>query len=566
MLIEYNILNKKISLNINNNSNFSNSFTLTINNIVIYGAIVINNNLNTNTNLTVFYKEAPYSSGIFNKKNFNKSDKETRISRQIDRSLRPFLIKIKKEININIILLQNPYNKDPIEEILLTGFLLNHISGFIKEENLYGENIQINEKNKKNLNIILTANNKGIVMLEGYFNKITKEELFVYVNCFIENQKIFKEFYEFINKEIGEKFYFFYEKKTEEQLNLTNLKKRIDGRKWLEIRPINISLNPLKINSCIFQRGETKVLVVCNIQESEYNEFSLQYKFHPFSVEGMGETFGNSRREKGHSFLGQNSLKYLTHKGLSYEVISEVLICNGSSSMATVCGGSLCFYLFSGGELVSGITSGIIGNNICLDLSGEEDQISKCDLKIVSNKNNEILSIFMDTKETINLELLNKLITNGLKGNNKILKIMKESLKDLDKTSFFLKKEKISFFNYKENIINLEKIFNVKITTYKNGIVIIDHKNIHKKNLDYLVEIIKSYDSLTHGKKVICVVGTIKEVNNKTVIHLGGFNYIIDNPKDFKYKTGDIISGIINNNNNQSKFIILESIKKIKLK
>lgn len=567
MLIEYNILNKKISLVISNYNDCSNNITLTVNDIVIYGVLVIGNNLNTNTNLTVFYKETSYCTGIFNKKNFNKSDKEIRISRQIDRSLRPFLNKINKEININIILLQNPHNKDPIEEILLVGFLLAHISGFNKNY-LYIENIQINEKNKKNFNMILVGNNNGLVMLEGYFNKIIKNEILIYAYKFIENQKTFVNFYKYIDEQIGDNFYIKYENKSENNIDqcIKNIKKRIDGRKWLEIRPINITLNPLMVNSCIFQRGETKVLVACNIQESEYNDFSLQYRFHPFSVGGMGETFGNSRREKGHSFLAQNSLKYSTLRNLSYEIISEVLVCNGSSSMATVCGGALCLFLFNGEDLVSGITTGIIDKNITLDLSGEEDQISKCDLKIVNNNNNEILSLFMDTKETITINELDKLITNGMKGNCKIIKIMENSLKDCKKVSFLLKKEKVVCFNYKENVLNLEKIFNVKISTYKNGLIIIDYKELNKKNLDCLIGIIKSYDSLVHDKKITCLVGAMKEVNNKTVIHLGCFNYIIENQKDFKYKTGDIINGIVNNNNNQSKIIILENIKKIKLK
>lgn len=578
MKIDYKIQNKNIYINVEKNRENSLNIYFSTETINIFASIVINpNNFNrkSGTNLTIFYKETAYSTGKFNKKTTNKSDKEIRISRQIDRTIRPFLENINNEINITIILLENTNNEDPLNSILLTVFTLLHISGFKNLlNNIYGEHIIGKEiKNfiaieetsfNKNYNLLVTLNNNGLIMLEGYLNKLSESEIIYLINSLINKKKIYEDFYEYINNKFKEDFILNIDYYNEIQEPII-YKKRLDGRKWLDIRPISISLNPLKLISSIFQRGDTKVLVVANISEGEYNDFSLQYKFHPFSVGETGETFGNSRREKGHSFLAQNSFKYICYKSINYEIISEVLKCNGSSSMATVCGASIALNLAYNEELISGITVGIINNNLLVDLRSEEDYISNCDLKLVSNKNKEILSIFMDTKQPISLENLKKLLDNGVKSNIKIIKSMEDSIKSqihTYKTSFLIKKEKIQYINHKNNLQNLENLFECKIKYFNNGLIFIS--GTHKKKFQIIQEIIKSYDSLLHDKKVTCLINNIKENQDaQIVIHLGSFNYIIPKDSKFKYKVGDVITGIIDNNHNKSNKIILHNIKKI---
>lgn len=579
MKLHYKIQNKDINIHVEKNRNNSMNIIFNSNNISILASLVINKNIcnkKPGTNLTVFYKETSYANGKFNRKNPNKSDKEIRISRQIDRTIRPLIENISSEINITIIMLQNPNNEDPLNDILLSVFILMYTSGFKDNlHNIYGEHIIGKEiKNfvktqdttiNKNYSLLATLNDKGLIMLEGYLNKLTKEEITNLINCFIEKANLYKELYKYIDENLPEDLFI---KNIEYNLpsEIEIYKKRIDERKWSDIRPIQLTLNPLKITSCIFQRGDTQVLVVGNMAEGEYNDFVLQYKFHPFSVGETGETFGNSRREKGHSFLAQNSFKYLAYRGITYDMISEVLKCNGSSSMATVCGASVCLNLFYGEPLISGITVGIINNNLLVDLRSEEDYISDCDLKLVSNKNKEILSIFMDTKQPVSLEKFEKLMDKAVKSNIKIIKDMESSIQKYEegtyKTSILIKKEKIQYITHKNNLQNLENFFQSKIKCFNNGLIIINSNN--KKNFQVLEEIIKSYDSLLQDKQVTCLIHNIKENTEKqTIIHLGSFNYILEEGQDFKYKIGDVIKGYIQNNNNKSNKISLKDIEKI---
>jgi polyribonucleotide nucleotidyltransferase len=574
MKLHYKIQNKDITVQVDKNRENSMNINFSTNNISIFGSLVLNkNNINKKpgTNLTIFYKETPYSTGKFNKKTFNKSDKEIRISRQIDRTLRPLLENFNEEMNITIMMLENINNEDPLNDILLTVFILMYVSGFKNIlNNIYGEHISGKEIRNfmgdginKNYNLLATVNDKGIIMLEGYLNKLTEGEVGTLINTLMDKKNIYKDLYSYIDDNLSENFSINEGSSLLSPVEIPPYKKRLDGRKWLEIRPIHVKLNPLKLTSCIFQRGDTEVLVVANISEGDYNDFNLQYKFHPFSVGETGETFGNSRREKGHSFLAQNSFKYIAYRGITYDIISEVLKCNGSSSMATVCGGSICLHMLFGDDLISGITTGIINNNLLVDLRSEEDYISECDLKLVSNKNEEIFSLFMDTKKPISLDNFQKLMEKALKSNIKIIKSMEEIIninKTDFKTSILIKKEKIPYINHKNNLQNLENLFESKIKCFTNGLIVITGNN--KKNFQVLKEVIESYDSLLHDKKITCLIHSIKENTEKqTVVHLGSFNYIPT--EDFKYKVGDVISGTIDNNHNKSNKIILHNIKKI---
>lgn len=556
--IKFNIFNKDLKISLQHQKINTNSIYLTYGDIVLFGSFVINksnpNNTRGGSNLTVFYKDTPYSqSKTFNKKSFAKTDKEIRISRQIDRSIRPFLSIISNgEITITIMLLQNTSNDSPLSAILWTSSILCYFSGMDKLlKNMYAN--EISHHNQADM--LIAMNDDGIVMLEGYFNNIDQDALLAYVENIQNEQKIFSEIFAKIQP-----INLFNNIDINPNGNLVNYKTRIDKRKWLEIRPINIELKPLQKISAIFQRGATSVLTVMQIGHYEYNDFSLKYNFHPFSVGESGETFGNSRREKGHSFLAQNSFKYKNYRQLSYDCVGEVLSCNGSSSMATVCGTSLCLNIAYGAELISGITCGIINNQVMVDLTSEEDNISHCDIKIVSSKDKKIYSIFMDTKTIISIDQLKKLINTGLKSNIQIIKIMEQSTKNLDNRCMIqIKREKIQNLLAKNNIETLEAKFSIKIQVFECGLIIL--KSSNKKHFEVVKKILDSYNSLLHDKQITCVVYNKKILEDKKiVINLGAFNYITDS---FKYDIGDIITAIIDNQNNTSSRIILNKIKKI---
>jgi polyribonucleotide nucleotidyltransferase len=551
-IINYSIFEKNLKLTLINKNN-TNSITVNYGGIVLHGSIVVSKLSNKNTNLTIYYKEASYVNiKNFNKKSFSKSDKEVRISRQIDRSIRPFFSEVNEDVTITIMLLQNTHNDNVLPCILWTAFLLCHRSGLSnKMKNPYSNIFYSPGKGE----MVISVNDEGIVMMEGYFNKFDKQQVIEEVIKILDEQKNFRHIYGEISVvNLLENF--------KSPMVVENYKKRLDGRKWKDIRDINITLNPLHMTSVIFTRGETSVLTVMNITENDYNDFNLQYKFHPFSVGESGETFGNSRREKGHSFLVQNSFKYIQYKYLSYDVIGEVLFCNGSSSMATACGTSLCLYIEYGEDLISGITCGIIGDKFLVDLRSNEDQISQCDIKVVSNREKQILSVFMDTKVTINIMQLEELLQLALESNIKIIKKMEEAVEGLKyRTIVQIKKEKLVYFIGKNNSQELENMFDVKLKIYDCGLVVI--KSSNKQHFNAVTEIVNSYNPLLHDKEITCLVKNKKILENKTFqINLGPFVYTTEK---FKYEIGDVIKGVIDNGNNTSPKILLNNIKRVKI-
>jgi len=553
--INFTFLNKKIEIFLKNNFDNSNSFRLIYEGMVVYGNVVVAKiPTNKNTNLTVYYKETPYvNPKTFHKKEYMKTDKEVRTSRQIDRSLRPFLTLLKGEITITVMLLQNLSSKDPLPCILWGTYVLMFYTGL----GHLLKNIYTNLISNANSSVVFTVNDEGFIMGEGYFNKKSIAEVLTMGQQIQEEQRVFKEIYkQIIPCPLGLL-------SPPPLLAAPKSKTRLDGRKLKEIRKIHILLQPLEATSVIFSRGPTSVLTVMNIFTSDYNEFTLQYKFHPFSVGEPGETFGNSRREKGHSFLAQNSFKHLYHRYLSYKVVGEVLCCNGSSSMATVCGASLCLYLEYGEDFISGVTCGIINKKIIVDLSSEEDQISHCDIKVVSNRKKEILSIFMDTKQTISPPQLEELIINATNSNCQIIKKMDASVKNSGyRTLMTLKKEKMPYLLGKNNLQDLKNLFEVEVRTFDTGLIMLRSNN--KKHFQLMKDILDSYNSLLQDKKITCFVKSKKNTSHEEVsVNLGVFNYITSN---FPYEVGDLITATIENANNTSSKIILKNMKKINFK
>ncbi|MBI2091405.1 MAG: polyribonucleotide nucleotidyltransferase [Deltaproteobacteria bacterium] len=198
-------------------------------------------------------------------------------------------------------------------------------------------------------------------------------------------------------------------------------KKRIDGRKWDEIRQItcDVGLLPRTHGSALFTRGETQALVVTTlgtkddrqiidgIMEEYEKRFMLHYNFPPFSVGETKPLRSPGRREIGHGALAERALNYVlpeeTEFPYTMRIVSEILESNGSSSMATVCGSTLS--LMDAGvpikNPVAGIAMGLIKEGsefvILSDILGDEDHLGDMDFKVAGTKNG-ITSVQMDIK------------------------------------------------------------------------------------------------------------------------------------------------------------------------
>jgi polyribonucleotide nucleotidyltransferase len=229
--------------------------------------------------------------------------------------------------------------------------------------------------------------------------------------------------------------------------------KRIDGRAPDEIRKItcNVGILPRAHGSGLFTRGETQALAVTTFGTSEDEQrieslhegessksFMLHYNFLPFSVGEASMLRGPSRREIGHGNLAERALTPILPPKDDFpytiRIVSEILESNGSSSMATVCGG--CLSLMDAGvpikEPVAGIAMGLIKDGeteiVLSDILGDEDHLGDMDFKIAGSKNG-ITAIQMDIKiKGITKETMSKAVIQGQQGIEKILNIMTETL------------------------------------------------------------------------------------------------------------------------------------------
>ena len=229
-------------------------------------------------------------------------------------------------------------------------------------------------------------------------------------------------------------------------------KARIDGRAMNEVRDINIELNflPSVHGSALFTRGETQAIVTTTLGATkevqivdalvgEYKDnFMLHYNFPSYSVGEVGMPMGPKRREIGHGALAKRSLKpfvpTLNEFPYSIRVVSDITESNGSSSMASVCGGSLS--MMAAGvpikENIAGVAMGLIKDNekfeILTDILGDEDHLGDMDFKVAGSKSG-VTGLQMDIKiEGINEEILEKALSQAKEARLHILKIMDEAI------------------------------------------------------------------------------------------------------------------------------------------
>jgi len=227
---------------------------------------------------------------------------------------------------------------------------------------------------------------------------------------------------------------------------------RLDGRKTHEIRPITIELSvlPRTHGSALFTRGETQSLttvtlgtkndeqLIDGLHQEYTKKFMLHYNFPPFSVGEVGKISGVGRREIGHGNLAERSLKQVFPSEdifpYTVRVISDILESNGSSSMATVCAGSLAM-MDAGVPLktaVSGIAMGLVKEgeeySILSDILGNEDHLGDMDFKVAGTANG-ITGFQMDIKiQGISFEIMEKALRQAKEGRLIILEKMNQAI------------------------------------------------------------------------------------------------------------------------------------------
>ena len=232
-------------------------------------------------------------------------------------------------------------------------------------------------------------------------------------------------------------------------------RRRLDGRKTTEIRPIWCEVDYLYSphGSAIFTRGETQSLTTVTLGSATdvnrldgvtyqgHEDFYLHYNFPPFSTGEARMKFSVSRREIGHGNLAQRALKKMipTENPYTVRIVSDILESNGSSSMATVCAGTLAL-MDAGVKIqkpVSGIAMGLISDEknpenyaVLSDILGDEDHLGDMDFKICGTKDG-ITACQMDIKiQGLSYEILSKALNQAREGRLHILEKIVETISE----------------------------------------------------------------------------------------------------------------------------------------
>ena len=235
--------------------------------------------------------------------------------------------------------------------------------------------------------------------------------------------------------------------------DILNNRRRPDGRRFSEIRPISCEVGwlPRTHGSALFTRGETQAIVTATLgtKDSEQfmddlekgevkRRFMLHYNFPPYSVGEVGRYGGSSRREIGHGALARRALEAVlpdeTDFPYTLRIVSDITESNGSSSMASVCGGILSL-MDAGVPLkapVAGVAMGLVmeGNKyaILTDIAGAEDHYGDMDFKVTGTKEG-ITALQMDIKiGGINAQIMSEALEQAKKGRLYILGVMEKAI------------------------------------------------------------------------------------------------------------------------------------------
>lgn len=481
--------------------------------------------------LTVNYQEMTYSSGRipggFFKREGRPSDRETLVSRFIDRPIRPLFPKeFQNETQVIATVLSADQENDPAVLGIIGASAALGVSdipflgpiGGVRVGRVDGSlicNPTTAELELSDIDLIIAGNREGITMVEGGSRIVTEEEMLEALMFGYEALIPILEMQEKLTDSVGrakreftpaeegdwvEKVESFAVSglqeaygigpKLERQRRLNEIHeetveelagedeeargqvsaamkaveralvrdmmlrddRRIDGRAFSEVRPIScgVGVLPRTHGSALFTRGETQVLAVTtfgtgadeqkieSLTGETYKTFILHYNFPPFCVGEVSMLRSPSRREVGHGALAERSLLPILPSGEDFpytiRVVSEVLESNGSSSMATVCGGSLS--LMDAGvpvkAAVAGIAMGLVKEaeriEILSDILGDEDHLGDMDFKVAGTEKG-ITALQMDIKVPgISREILERALDQARTGRLHILEKMRESI------------------------------------------------------------------------------------------------------------------------------------------
>ncbi|MBW7954618.1 polyribonucleotide nucleotidyltransferase [Candidatus Gracilibacteria bacterium] len=346
--------------------------------------------------------------------------------------------------------------------------------------------------------------------------------------------------------------------------NVLKHEKRLDLRKLDEVRPLKseTGILPRAHGSGLFQRGMTQILSVVTLGGPEdiqliddmYEETSSRYIHHynfpPYSVGEVRMLRGVGRREIGHGKLAEKALQSVlpSEEKFPYmiRVVSETMTCNGSSSMASVCGSTLA--LMQAGVPISapvgGIAMGMIydektGNyKILSDIQAQEDFLGDMDFKVTMSPNG-ITAMQLDVKiKGLSLEVFDKAFTQAKVGIDQILDSMLEAQPKVEEKlspyaplimSILIPLDKIKGFIGKggENIQRVEKDYNVKISIADDGHTTITAKNniggekAINEIKEFIWEVEVGYNGVGEVVKIIDGTGAIVEFRGKSgMIHI----------------------------------------------
>lgn len=516
--------------------------------------------------LTIFFEEKFYSVGkipaVFNKREGKPDYNSITIARLIDRSLRSFFPSdLTKEVQITNNVLSFDTDCDPRVVSCWTSFLacyLNSQFSFFSEPlatvvvgKLNNEFIcypTIEQMKRSSFELVITASNKKIIMLELEAEEISEQDLekaiefarlkiqemnsffsqiFIKLNVrkiplLKSEKKIEEELSKDITKELEnilgnesdweqkqkaiennfldrQKKNLSYSKYQIEEVyynilreliknKLSNAKKRIDGRKIDDIRPLTIKIDylPGVHGSALFTRGQTQVLSVITLGKSSekqlidnifvrsYKHFIHHYNFPSFAVNETINFRNISRREIGHGQLVEKTfpslLPSLDDFPYTIRAVSEVLSSNGSSSQAAICATSLAL-MVAGVPLkkpAAGIALGLIGEKILVDINALEDRLGEMDFKIAGTEEG-ICSLQLDVKsDGLSFHLLKECLEKGKKAR---LSLLNEMNKYIQKPRSQLVSHAIKF----------RRLF---VGTNKLSLVV----GVRGKNINYLIE------------------------------------------------------------------------------